>query len=88
MKIDRHPERRFRAAYKAYEERRLPEVEKESPGLRKQQRVELVRKEFEKHPENPFNQGTGIRFDSSRGEIEEAKRKAREGIEGRLGEKS
>jgi hypothetical protein len=35
QKIDRHPERRFKAAYKAFEERRLPEIEVEHPGLRK-----------------------------------------------------
>ena len=88
LKIDRHPERRFKAAYKAYEERRLPEISEENPGLRKQQRVELVRKEFEKCPENPFNQAGNLRFDSSKDEIQEVRRKVREGVEGRLGEKS
>ena len=87
MKLDRHPERRFRAAYKAFEERRLPEIEGENPGLRKQQRVEMVRKEFEKSPENPFNMAGNVRFDSSREEVEEVRRRARDGVEGRLGEK-
>jgi membrane protein involved in colicin uptake len=48
MKIDRHPERRFAAAYKAFEERRLPEVKQENPGLRRNQMIEQIRKEFEK----------------------------------------
>ena len=57
-KIDRHPERRFKAAYTVYEERRLEEM-KDEKGLRRQQKVELIRKEFEKSPENPFNQVAG-----------------------------
>lgn len=84
--IDRHPERRFKAAYKAFEEWRLPEIESENPGLRRNQRVEQARREFEKHPDNPFNQ-TSAAFDASREEVAEMKRRVREGVEGRLGEK-
>ena len=83
--IDRHPERRFKAAYKVFEERRLPEIERESPGLRRNQRIEMCRKEFEKSPENPFNQVSG-RFDSTRDELRglaEGERKKKEGILGR-----
>jgi hypothetical protein len=54
-KLDRHPERRFKAAYAAYEERRLEEM-KDEKGLRRNQKVDQIRKEFEKHPDNPFNQ--------------------------------
>ncbi|KAF3006495.1 hypothetical protein E8E13_004511 [Curvularia kusanoi] len=54
-KLDRHPERRFKAAYAAYEERRLEEM-KDEKGLRRQQKIDQIRKEFEKHPDNPFNQ--------------------------------
>jgi len=54
-KLDRHPERRFKAAYAAFEERRLDEM-KDEKGLRRNQKVEQIRKEFEKHPDNPFNQ--------------------------------
>lgn len=85
-KVERHPERRFKAAYKAFEDRRLPEIEAEHPGLRKQQRIEIVRKEFEKSEENPFNQAS-VRFDASKEEIAEQRRKVREGVENRLGEK-
>lgn len=87
LKVDRHPERRFRAAYRAFEERRLPEIEAENPGLRKQQRVEICRKEFERSPLNPFNQVGNVRHDASREEVEEVRRRAREGVETRLGEK-
>ena len=85
-KIDRHPERRFKAAYAAFEARRLPEVEEEHPGLRKNQRVEIVRKEFEKSPENPFNQ-VNARFDTSKDELKEIKDREREKTEKRLAEK-
>jgi len=87
LRLDRHPERRFKAAYKAYEDRRLPEIEQEHPGLRKQQRIEIVKKEFEKSPENPFNQVHNVRFDATKEELEETRRKVREGVENRLAEK-
>ncbi|KAH8730941.1 hypothetical protein GQ44DRAFT_672982 [Phaeosphaeriaceae sp. PMI808] len=54
-KLDRHPERRFKAAYAQFEERRLDEM-KDEKGLRRNQKIEQIRKEFEKHPDNPFNQ--------------------------------
>lgn len=54
-KLDRHPERRFKAAYAQFEERRLEEM-KDEKGLRRQQKIDQIRKEFEKHPDNPFNQ--------------------------------
>ena len=46
--IDRHPERRQKAALAAFEDRRLPELKKEHPGLRLQQYKELIFKEFQK----------------------------------------
>lgn len=85
-KIDRHPERRFKAAYAAFEAKRLPEVEEEHKGLRKNQRIELIRKEFEKHPDNPFNQANA-RFDSTKDEIADIKDKERTKVEQRLAEK-
>ena len=86
-KLDRHPERRYAAAYKVYEERRLPEVKTENPGLRRNQQIEVIRKEFEKSEENPFNQQGNVRYDASKDELAEAKRQHKEGIEKRLGEK-
>jgi len=88
QKIERHPERRYKAAYKAYEERRMPELEVEHSGLRKQQRVELIKKEFEKSPENPFNQANIVGYDARKDDIANVKEKWREGIEERLAEKS
>lgn len=87
MKLDRHPERRKAAAYKVYEERRLPEIKTEHPGLRRNQQIEVIKKEFEKSEENPFNQQGNVRYDASKEELADAKRQHREGIEKRLGEK-
>ena len=87
QKVERHPERRFKAAYKAFEERRLPEIEVEHPGLRKNQRIELCKKEFGKSEENPFNQAGIVRYDAEKEEVAEQKRKIREGVENRLAEK-
>ena len=64
----------------------MPEVEEENKGLRKQQRVDLIRKEFERSSENPFNQ-VSARFDSTRNEIKELKEQEREKVEARLAEK-
>jgi len=86
QKIDRHPERRFKAAYAAYEARRLPELEVEQKGLRRNQRIEVIRKEFEKSPENPFNQ-VNARFDTTREELKAIKEGVRDNVEGRLAEK-
>ncbi|KAL8718327.1 MAG: hypothetical protein Q9225_004524 [Loekoesia sp. 1 TL-2023] len=83
-KIERHPERRFKAAYAAYEARRMPELEEEMKGLRRQQRVDVIRKEFEKSPENPFNQ-VSVGFDASKEEIKEIRQREREKVEARLG---
>ncbi|GKZ21147.1 hypothetical protein AbraIFM66951_008665 [Aspergillus brasiliensis] len=82
-KIDRHPERRFKAAYAAFEERRLPEIEAENPGLRRNQRIEICKKEFEKSDENPFNQ-VHVAFDASREEIAAVKEAERKRVEARL----
>lgn len=86
-KIDRHPERRYKAAYAAYEARRLPEIEEEQKGLRRQQRIDIVRKEFEKHPDNPFNQ-VSARFDASKQELDTIRQAERRKIEERLAAKS
>lgn len=87
-KVDRHPERRFKAAYAAFEERRLAEMDEDGSGkgLRLQQRKDKIRKEFEKSPENPFNQ-VNARFDSSKEELAQLKANEKSKIENRLGSK-
>lgn len=82
--LDRHPERRYKAAFKAYEEKRMPELE--DSGLRRNQKTELIRKEFEKHEDNPFNKAS-VRFDATKEEIDAVRRGEKEKIEGRLAER-
>jgi hypothetical protein len=87
-KIDRHPERRFKAAFAAYEERRLQEMETDGSGqgLRQNQKREKIRKEFEKSEENPFNQASAA-YDASKEELKELREAEKRKIELRLAEK-
>ncbi|KAE8452689.1 hypothetical protein EG329_013948 [Mollisiaceae sp. DMI_Dod_QoI] len=87
-KIDKHPERRFKAAYAAFEERRLKEMEEDGSGqgLRQNQKKDKIRKEFEKSEENPFNQ-VSARYDASKDEVKELREQEKQKIEARLGEK-
>jgi hypothetical protein len=85
-KVDRHPERRFAAAFAKYEARRLEEMKKDGSGvgLRLDQRKQRIRKEFDKSPENPFNQ-VNAQFNTSKDELAEIKAKEMAKIEQRLG---
>lgn len=83
-KVEKHPERRFKAAFAAFEARRLPEIEEENPGLRRQQRIDLCRKEFEKSEENPFNQ-VHVKVNATKEEIAQMRDQERTKTEARLG---
>ena len=65
--IEKHPERRFKAAFEAYKERELPKLKEERPGLRFQQYQEALFKSFQKSRENPFNQ-FHVSYDASKEE--------------------
>ena len=54
-KLDKHPEKRLKAAYTTFEERELPRLKQENPNLRQSQVKQLLRKEWLKSPENPMN---------------------------------
>ncbi|XP_019953843.1 coiled-coil domain-containing protein 124 [Paralichthys olivaceus] len=54
--LDRHPERRMKAAFLAYEEANMPRLKKESPNMRLSQLKQQLKKEWMKSPENPLNQ--------------------------------
>lgn len=88
-KVDKHPERRFKAAFAAYEERRLKEMDTDGSGqgLRQNQKREKIRKEFEKSEENPFNQ-VSARYDATKEELKELQLAEKSKIEKRLAEKS
>lgn len=54
--LDRHPERRMKAAFTAYEEAHMPRLKMENPNMRLSQLKQLLKKEWMKAPENPLNQ--------------------------------
>lgn len=51
---DAHPEKRAKAAWMRFRERRLPEVKAEYPSLRMTQHLEMLQREWKKSPENPL----------------------------------
>ncbi|CAO2612509.1 Coiled-coil domain-containing protein 124 [Lemmus lemmus] len=53
---DRHPERRMRAAFTAFEEVQLPRLKQENPNMRLSQLKQLLKKEWLRSPDNPMNQ--------------------------------
>ncbi|VDQ14451.1 unnamed protein product [Trichobilharzia regenti] len=53
---DKHPEKRLKAAYQAFEERMMPQLKAENPSMRHSQLKQLIFKMFQTSPENPKNQ--------------------------------
>ncbi|KAF4659068.1 hypothetical protein FOL47_007727 [Perkinsus chesapeaki] len=51
---DRHPEKRVKALYAAFEERRMAEMKEEYPNLKRSQYKDKIFKEWQKSPENPL----------------------------------
>ena len=54
--IDKHPEKRLKSAYTTFEETRLPQLKIEHPTFRLSQLRQILKKEWQKSPENPLNQ--------------------------------
>ncbi|KAJ8374702.1 hypothetical protein SKAU_G00052820 [Synaphobranchus kaupii] len=54
--VDRHPERRMKAAFAAFEELHMPRLKMENPNMRLSQLKQMLKKEWMKSPDNPFNQ--------------------------------
>merc|ERR1712096_367 len=53
--VDKHPEKRMKAAFEEFEKKRLPELKQENGNMRLSQLKQMLRKEWQKHPENPLN---------------------------------
>ena len=53
--VDKHPEKRMKAAYEDFENQRLPELKMEYGNMRLSQLKQMLRKEWQKHPDNPLN---------------------------------
>ncbi|KAG0150289.1 hypothetical protein CROQUDRAFT_652465 [Cronartium quercuum f. sp. fusiforme G11] len=81
--VDAHPERRFKAAFEAYKDRELPIARKEYPGLRLQQYNDLLFKQFEKHPDNPYNKLV-VSYDATKEDKVAALKSKRKEVEDRL----
>lgn len=56
LPVDRHPEKRLKALFKAFEEAELPKLKEEKPGLTHTQYKDLIWKLWKKSPDNPLNQ--------------------------------
>ncbi|KAL1114855.1 hypothetical protein AAG570_007679 [Ranatra chinensis] len=54
--VDKHPERRVKAAYAEFEDRLLLQFKSDNPTLRLSQVKQMIRKEWDKSPQNPLNQ--------------------------------
>jgi len=51
---DKHPEKRMKAAYKAYEDAQMPIIKAENPSLKLSQLKQIIFKNWQKAPENPL----------------------------------
>ncbi|KAI0171852.1 DUF1014-domain-containing protein [Hypoxylon sp. FL1284] len=87
-KIEKHAERRVKAAYTVFEERRLQEMEEDGSGkgLRLSQKQMQIRKEFKKSPENPLNQ-LHVEHNATREEVAEVREREKTEVEARLASK-
>lgn len=56
---------------------------KDEKGLRRQQKINQISKEFENHPDNPFKQVAG-KYNSTRDELAEIREQEKEKTEKRL----
>ncbi|KAJ9704606.1 hypothetical protein PVL29_002930 [Vitis rotundifolia] len=56
LPVDKHPERRLKALFKAFEEAELPKLKEEKPGLTHTQYKDMIWKLWKKSPDNPLNQ--------------------------------
>jgi hypothetical protein len=63
--LERHPERRMRATFLAFEEREMPRLKEEFPGLRLSQLREKLQRRWQKSPDNPMNQ-THLAFNATK----------------------
>lgn len=52
---DQHPEKRMKALHRAFEERMMPEMKEDYPGLRQAQYKEKIFQLWKKSSENPMN---------------------------------
>ncbi|KAJ0403225.1 hypothetical protein P43SY_000033 [Pythium insidiosum] len=56
--LEKHPEKRAKAAYKAFEEAMMPQMKEDYPGLKLSQYKQRIFDLWKKSPENPLNQAS------------------------------
>lgn len=85
--IDRHPERRLKSAFEAFRERR--EQELKGSGLNHGALQQRIRKDWDRAPENPKRQMTGMnaKYNATKEEMAQLRAQANEQTESRLAEK-
>uniref|UniRef100_A0A1L8DCR5 Putative coiled-coil domain-containing protein n=1 Tax=Nyssomyia neivai TaxID=330878 RepID=A0A1L8DCR5_9DIPT len=54
--LDKHPEKRLKAAFKAFEEENMTRIKLENPTMKMSQWKQLLWKEWTRSPQNPLNQ--------------------------------
>ncbi|KAI9350281.1 hypothetical protein BDR26DRAFT_1003887 [Obelidium mucronatum] len=80
--IDKHPERRMKSAWAAFEEREMPLLKEENPTLRLSQLKQMLQKKWKKSPENPLNSEMAGSYDMTAQEVRDAvEAKRAEGLE-------
>ncbi|KAL0365716.1 UNVERIFIED_CONTAM: Coiled-coil domain-containing protein [Sesamum angustifolium] len=62
LPVDKHPEKRLKASFKAFEEAELPKLKEEKPGLTHTQYKDMIWKLWKKSPDNPLNQMTYLMY--------------------------
>ncbi|KAL9244826.1 hypothetical protein vseg_018549 [Gypsophila vaccaria] len=55
LPVDKHPEKRLKASFKAFEEAELPRLKADKPGLTHTQYKDMIWKLWKKSPDNPLN---------------------------------
>lgn len=89
VKIDRHPEKRVKAAFTVWKEQRMQQLTDEGffkiKGNKRSKVEEDLWEEFEKSPENPKNQVHGT-YDMTQDEMAEIRAQEKSKIEQRLAE--
>ncbi|KAH7650054.1 hypothetical protein FG379_003134 [Cryptosporidium bovis] len=58
VSVDKHPEKRQKAAWLSYVDNNLPILKKEHPTFKRSQLLQLLQKMWKKAPENPLNENT------------------------------
>ncbi|KAL0383886.1 UNVERIFIED_CONTAM: Coiled-coil domain-containing protein [Sesamum radiatum] len=62
LPVDKHPEKRLKASFKAFEEAELPKLKEEKPGLTHTQYKDMIWKLWKKSPDNPLTRLQPVRM--------------------------